>query len=225
MRVMVVEDEQPMAAGLRAGLEAEGFAVDIAPNGVDALWLAGERTYDAVILDLMLPGMSGHEICRKLRKAEIWTPILILTARDDERDEVKALDTGADDYLTKPFSFPVLMAHLRSLMRRGAQERPAVLTAQGISLDPASRRAWRGRQEVFLTAREVALLEFLLRRQGEVVSKRQILDHVWGADFEGDQNIVEVYIGHLRNKLDRPFGSDAVETVRGLGYRIRRDGD
>jgi two-component system, OmpR family, response regulator len=225
MRVMVVEDEEPMATGLRVGLEAEGFAVDVAPNGVEALWLAGERTYDAVILDLMLPGMSGHEICRRMRKAEIWTPILILTARDDERDEVKALDTGADDYLTKPFSFPVLLAHLRSLMRRGAHERPAILTAQGIRLDPASRRAWHGRTEVFLTAREVALLEFLLRRRGEVVSKRQILDHVWGTDFEGDPNIVEVYIGHLRNKLDRPFGSDAVETVRGVGYRIRRDDD
>jgi DNA-binding response OmpR family regulator len=222
---MVVEDEQAMAAGLRAGLEAEGFAVDIAPDGVDALWLARERTYDAVILDLMLPGMSGHDICRELRTASIWAPILILTARDDERDEVTALDIGADDYLTKPFSFPVLLAHLRSLLRRGAHERPAILAARGIRLDPASRRAWRGRQEVSLTAREVALLEFLLRRQGEVVSKRQILDHVWGADFEGDQNIVEVYVGHLRNKLDRPFGSDAVETVRGVGYRIRRDDD
>jgi two-component system OmpR family response regulator len=223
MRLMVVEDEPVMAAGLKAGLEAEGFAVDVASNGIDGLWLTREHGYDAIILDLMLPGMSGHSICRELRKAGIWTPVLILTARDDERDEVRALDTGADDYLTKPFSFAVLLARLRSLMRRGTKERPAILEAQSLRLDPAAKRVWRGEQEVPLTAREMALLEFLLRRQGEVVSKRQILDHVWGEDFEGDPNIVEVYVAHLRNKLDRPFGSDALQTVRGVGYRIASD--
>jgi two-component system, OmpR family, response regulator len=224
MRVLVVEDERRMAAGLRAGLEAEGFAVDLAADGTDGLWMAGEHPYDAIVLDIMLPGLNGYRVCSTLREAGVWTPILMLTAKDGEWDEVEGLDTGADDYLTKPFSYPVLVARLRALLRRGARERPAVLTAGDLRLDPSARRAWRGEAEVELTPRELALLEFLLRRRGEVVSKRDILDHVWDEDFEGDPNIVEVYVRHLRNKLDRPFGRAAIETVRGAGYRLAADG-
>jgi two-component system, OmpR family, response regulator len=224
MRVLVIEDERAIAAGLRAGLEADGFAVDVAGNGVDGLWSAQENAYDVIVLDLMLPGMDGHEVCRRLRAAGIWTPILVLTARDEEEQEIAALDTGADDYLTKPFSHAVLLARLRSLMRRGGAERPAVLTAGDLRLDPAAKRAWRGDVEVALTVRELAVLELMLRRSGEVLSKRDILAHVWGDDFEGDSNIVEVYVRHLRNKLDRPFHRDSIETVRGSGYRVAPDG-
>ncbi|MFC5994866.1 response regulator transcription factor [Pseudonocardia hispaniensis] len=225
MRLLVVEDEKAMAAGLRSGLEAEGFTVDVAADGIDGLWLARERSYDVIVLDLMLPGLDGHTVCRELRAARIWTPVLVLTARDDERDEVGALDIGADDYLTKPFSYAVLLARLRSLLRRGVPERPAVLEAGDLRLDPATKQVWRGSTVVALTARELALLEFLMRHRGQVVSKRQVLDHVWGDDFEGDPNIVEVYIRHLRNKLDRPFHRDTIRTVRGAGYRIELDGD
>ncbi|MGI9004355.1 MAG: response regulator transcription factor [Pseudonocardia sp.] len=223
MRLLVVEDEKAMAAGLRAGLEAEGFAVDVATDGIDGLWLAREMAYDVIVLDLMLPGLDGHKVCHELRASRIWTPILVLTARDDEHDEVGALDLGADDYLTKPFSYAVLLARLRSLLRRGARERPAILEAGDLRLDPAAKRVWRGPNELSLTSRELALLEFLLRRRGEAVSKRQILDHVWGDDFEGDPNIVEVYIRHLRNKLDRPFDRETIQTVRRAGYRIASD--
>jgi len=223
MRVLVVEDEKRLAAGLRNGLEAEGFAVDVAPDGTDGLWLAREHPYDAIVLDLMLPGINGYEICQTLRREGVWTPILMLTAKDGEWDQVEGLDTGADDYLTKPFSYPVLVAHIRALIRRGARERPAVLQAGDLSLDPAARRVLRGDVRVDLTAREMSLLEFLLRRQGEVVSKREILDHVWDDDFVGDPNIVEVYVRHLRNKLDRPFGRDTIETIRGSGYRLAAD--
>ena len=224
MRLLVVEDEKALASGLRSGLEAEGFAVDVAADGVDGLWMARENTYDAILLDLMLPGLDGYQVCRQMREARIWTPVLVLTARDEEHDEVKSLDAGADDYVSKPFSFPVLLARLRSLLRRGAGERPAVLAAGDLRLDPATKRAWRGDDEVVLTVRELALLEFLLRRCGEVVSKRIILDHVWGDDFEGDANIVEVYIRHLRNKVDRPFDRESIQTVRGAGYRVARTG-
>jgi DNA-binding response OmpR family regulator len=224
MRVLVVEDEKRLAAGIRNGLEAEGFAVDVALDGTDGLWLAREEPYDAIVLDIMLPQLSGIEICGTLREERIWTPILMLTARDAESDEVHALDSGADDYLTKPFSNAVLVARLRALLRRGAPERPTVLEAGDLRLDPAARRAWRGAVEVDLTARELALLEFLLRRSGEVVSKTEILAHVWDYDFEGDPNIVEVYVGHLRNKLDRPFERHAIETIRGAGYRLAADG-
>jgi two-component system, OmpR family, response regulator len=220
MRILVVEDDRAIAAGLRAGLEAEGFAVDIAVDGVDGLWMGLENAYDVVVLDLMLPGLGGHEVCRRLREAKVWTPILVLTARDAERDEITTLDTGADDYLAKPFSYAVLLARLRALLRRGLAERPAVLAAGDLELDPATKRVRRGRVEVQLTVREIAVLEFLLRCGGAVVSKRTILDHVWGDDFEGDSNIVEVYIRHLRNKLDRPFARDTIETVRGAGYRV-----
>ena len=224
MRILVVEDEQRMAAGLRAGLEAEGFAVDVASNGVDGLWLARERPPDAIVLDIMLPGLNGYVICRTLRAEQVWTPILMLTAKDGEWDQVEALDTGADDYLTKPFSHAVLVARLRALLRRGTAERPAILAAGDLSLDPAARRAWRGRTELDLTTREMALLEFLLRRRGEVLSKHEILTHVWDFDFDGDPNIVEVYIGHLRRKVDRPFGRTAIRTLRGAGYRLEADG-
>jgi two-component system, OmpR family, response regulator len=224
MRVLVIEDEARLAAGLRRGLAAEGFAVDVALNGVDGLWLARENPYDVIVLDIMLPGVNGYKICQTLRTDGIWTPILMLTAKDGEWDQVEALDTGADDYLVKPFSFAVLVARLRSLLRRGAPERPAVLAAGDLRLDPATKRVLRGADQLELTAREFALLEFLLRRRGEVVSKREILAHVWSDDFEGDPNIVEVYVRHLRNKLDRPYGRSAIETVRGLGYRLADDG-
>jgi two-component system OmpR family response regulator len=224
MRVLVVEDEKRLAAGLKKGLEAEGFATDIALNGTDGLWMAREHPYDAIVLDIMLPGINGYRICSTLREESIWTPILMLTAKDGELDEAEALDTGADDYLTKPFSYVVLVARLRALMRRGVRERPAVLKAGDLRLDPGARRVWRGEAEMSLTSREMALLEYLLRRKGEVASKREILDHVWDYDFEGDPNIVEVYIGHLRNKLDRPFGRKGIETLRGAGYRLAADG-
>jgi two-component system OmpR family response regulator len=224
MRVLVVEDEPRLAEGLRVGLAADGFAVDVALTGADGLWLAREEPFDAIVLDLMLPGVNGYQICRILRGEGVWTPILILTAKDGEWDEVEGLDTGADDFLTKPFSHAVLVARLRALMRRGARERPVVLSAGDLRLDPASRRAWRGDTELVLTSREVALLEFLLRRRGEVLSKREIIAHVWDFEFDGNPNIVEVYVRHLRDKLDRPFGRAAIETLRGSGYRLAADG-
>ena len=224
MRALVVEDERRLAAGLRSGLEAEGFAVDVALTGTDGLWLARENPYDVLVLDVMLPELDGFEVCAKLRAESIWTPILVLTARVADSDQVRALDTGADDYLTKPFSYAVLIARLRALLRRGATERPAVLQAGDLRVDPAARRAWRGDRELDLTARELSLLEFLVRRRGEALSKLVILEHVWDYDFEGDPNIVEVYVRRLRNKLDRPFGRAAIETLRGAGYRLAADG-
>ncbi|GAA1718503.1 response regulator transcription factor [Kribbella yunnanensis] len=225
MRALVVEDELRLAAGLRTGLQAEGFAVDLALTGTDGLWLAREHSYDVLVLDLMLPEIDGFEICARLRSEKIWTPILILTARDADTDQIKALDIGADDYLTKPFAYAVLVARLRALVRRGAAERPAVIGAGDLRLDPAARRAWRGDAELELTARELSLLEFLIRSQGVVVSKRTILDHVWDYDFEGDPNIVEVYVRRLRNKLDRPYGRSSIVTLRGSGYRLTADDD
>jgi DNA-binding response OmpR family regulator len=224
MRVLVIEDEIVMAEGLRRGLEAEGFATDVTHTGTDGLWMAREHAYDAIVLDLMLPGMSGYRVCSALRAAEIWTPVLMLTAKDGEFDEAEALDTGADDYVTKPFSYVALVARLRALLRRGAVPRPTVLAAGDLRLDPAERRVWRGDAELTLTARELGLLEYLLRRPGEVCSKTEIIDHVWDDAFEGDVNIVEVYVGHLRAKLDRPFGRHAIETIRGAGYRLAADG-
>jgi two-component system OmpR family response regulator len=220
MRVLVVEDERRLATSLRTGLEAEGFAVDVAPDGGQALWFARENEYDAILLDIMLPVLNGYKVCETLRNEQNWTPILMLTAKDGEWDQVEALDTGADDYVTKPFSFDVLLARLRSLLRRGRHERPTSLRAGDLMLDPASRRATRGDAALRLTAREMSLLEFLLRRKGEVVTKQQILAHVWDFSFEGDPNIVEVYVARLRRKIDRPFGRDSIETVRGAGYRL-----
>lgn len=224
MRVLIVDDEARLAEGVRRGLEAEGFAVDVAHNGVDGLWRAREQQYDAIVLDVMMPGMSGYLVCAELRKEGNWTPILFLTAKDGEWDEVEGLDTGGDDWLTKPFSHPVLVARLRALVRRGARERPAVLEAGELTLDPAARVVRRGETSIELTAREIAVLEFLMRRRGEVVTKYEVLGNVWNDDFEGDPNIVEVYIGRLRRKIDRPFGREAIETLRGAGYRLAADG-
>ena len=224
MRVLVVEDEKRLAAGLKKGLEAEGFAADVALTGTDGLWMAREEGYDAIVLDLMLPGLSGHEVCTALRDERNWTPILVLTARDGDFDQAEALDMGADDYLTKPFSYVVLLARLRALIRRGAPARPAVLEVGDLRFDPGARRATRGATEIELTAREASVLEFLMRRSGEVVSKTEILTHVWDYDFEGDLNIVEVYVARLRHKIDRPFGRATLATVRGAGYRLADDG-
>jgi DNA-binding response OmpR family regulator len=224
MRLLVVEDETRLAEGLKRGLEAEGFAVDVAANGTDGLWLARENRYAAILLDIMLPGLNGYLVCRALREAGDWTPVLMLTAKDGDWDQVEALDTGADDYLTKPFSFAVLVARVRALIRRGAAPRPAVLSAGDLELDPATRAVRRGDAAVDLTAREFAVLEFLMRRAGEVVSKREILEGVWDFDFDGDPNIVEVYVRHLRNKVDRPFGREGIQTLRGAGYRLAVDG-
>ncbi|GAA3792382.1 MULTISPECIES: response regulator transcription factor [Amycolatopsis] len=216
MRVLVVEDERAFAETLRKGLTAEGFSAEVAHSGPDGLWLAREQRFDVIVLDLMLPGMSGYEVLKRLRQNEIWTPVLVLTAKDGEYDEADAFDLGADDYLTKPFSYVVLLARLRALLRRGAPERPAVLTLGDLRLDPAARTVHRGDREVELTAREFGLLEFLLRRRGEALSKREILTHVWDAHYDGDENIVEVYIGYLRRKL----GPDLIHTLRGVGYRM-----
>jgi DNA-binding response OmpR family regulator len=224
MRVLVVEDETRLAEGLRRGFEAEGFAVDLAANGTDGLWLARENEYSVIVLDIMLPGLSGYRICETLRSERNWTPILMLTAKDGEWDQVEALDTGADDYLTKPFSYAVLLARVRALIRRGAGDRPTVLEAGDVRVDPASKTVWRGESVIDLTAREFSVLEYLMRRKGEVVSKREVLDNVWDSDFEGDSNIVEVYVRHLRNKLDRPFEREAIETLRGSGYRLASNG-
>jgi two-component system, OmpR family, response regulator len=224
VRVLVVDDEVRLAEGVRRGLEAEGIAVDMAHTGVDGLWMAQENTYDAIVLDVMMPGMSGYRVCSSLRAEGDWTPILFLTAKDGEWDEVEGLDTGADDWLTKPFSYPVLVARIRALVRRGARERPTVLEAGDLRLDPATRRVFRDDALVDLTAREFAVLDYLMRRRGEVVSKREVLSNVWNDEFEGDPNIVEVYIGHLRSKIDRPFGRQAIETIRGAGYRLAGDG-
>ncbi len=224
MRVLVVEDERRLAEGIRAGLEAEGYAVDLAHDGLDGLWRAREQAYDAIVLDLMLPGMNGYRVCSALRDEGVWTPILVLTAKEGEWDEVEALDTGADDFLSKPFSHAVLVARLRAMMRRRQRTRPVTLDAGDLRVDLAQRRAWRGGQPVELTPNELAILEYLLRRKDEVVSKREVLDHVWDDSFEGDPNIVEVYVARLRNKIDRPFGRQAIETVRGAGYRLAGDG-
>ncbi|UXN25337.1 response regulator transcription factor [Curtobacterium flaccumfaciens] len=224
MRVLVVDDEVRLADGVRRGLEAEGWAVDVANDGVDGLWHAREFRYDAIVLDLMMPGLSGWAVCAQLRADGDWTPVLMLTAKDGEWDQVEALDAGADDYVTKPFSHPVLVARLRALVRRGARERPTVLTLGDLVVDPAARTVARGETPVELTSREFAVLEYLARHPGQVRSKREVIENVWDVDFEGDPNIVEVYVGHLRRKLDRPFGRAAIETVRGAGYRLAADG-
>jgi DNA-binding response OmpR family regulator len=220
VRVLVVEDEIHLAAALRDGLRAEGYDVDTVHDGLEGLWRAREGSYDAIVLDILLPGLNGYRVCQGLREAGVWTPILMLTAKDGEWDEAEALDTGADDFLSKPFSFVVLLARLRALVRRGAPPRPALLEFASLRLDPATRRVEREGKAIRLTAREFALLEYLMRRDGTVASKPEILDHVWGIDFGGDPNIVEVYIGYLRRKVDSPFASPLIRTVRGAGYRL-----
>ncbi|MEZ5282509.1 MAG: response regulator transcription factor [Acidimicrobiales bacterium] len=222
--MLVVEDEKKLAATLKRGLEMDGFAVDVALDGDDGLWLAREQDYDAIVLDIMLPGINGFKLCGMLRDEGNWTPILTLTAKDGELDEAEALDTGADDFLRKPFSHRVLVSRLRALMRRGAGERPARFEVGDLTVDPNQRRCWRGDVEVELTAREFNVLEYLARNAGSVVSKQDILDHVWDYDFEGDPNIIEVYVRHLRKKLDQPFGRASLQTSRGAGYRLVEDG-
>ena len=220
MRLLIVEDEREFAETLRRGLVAEGFSVDVAHSGTDGLWSAMNQDYDAVVLDIMLPGLSGYEILKRLRAQKNWTPVLMLTAKDGEYDEADAFDLGADDYLSKPFSFVVLIARLRALLRRGAPARPAILSAGDLQLDPSARTVHRGQQRIELTAREFGLLEFLLRRAGTALTKNEILGHVWDAHYDGDENVVEVYVGYLRRKIDAPFGTHTIETVRGVGYRL-----
>jgi two-component system OmpR family response regulator len=221
MRVLIVEDEIKMASLIRRGLRAEGLAADVAIKGEDALWMAGASHYDAIVLDVMLPDIDGIETCRRLRADGNWTPVLMLTARDAVEDRVAGLDGGADDYLTKPFSFAELLARLRALARRGAVERPAVLQVGDLRLDPAARRVHRGDSEVSLSAKEFALLEAFMRRPGEVLSRLQLLEHAWDYDYENRSNVIDVYVRYLRDKVDRPFGVNTIETVRGAGYRLR----
>jgi two-component system OmpR family response regulator len=221
MRVLVVEDEPKMARLVRRGLQEEGLAVDVAAHGEDAIWMAGSSEYDVIVLDVALPGIDGFETCRRLRADQVWAPVLMLTARDAVEDRVAGLDSGADDYLTKPFSFAELLARLRALARRGRVEHPAVLEVDGLRLDPATRRVWRGDHEVALSAKEFALLETFMRRPGEVLSRLQLLEHAWDYDYENRSNVVDVYVRYLREKIDRPFGNHSIETVRGAGYRLR----
>ena len=222
--VLVVEDEKRLAAAIKRGLEAEGYAVDVALDGTDGQWLAEEREYDAIVLDLMLPERNGYEVCANLRNIGNWTPILMLTARDGALDEVRSLDTGADDYLAKPFSFMVLLARIRSLLRRGKKERPVQLHVDDMWLDPAAHRVTRAGEDVELTSREFSVLEFLMRHADEFVSKADILEHVWDFAFEGDPNIVEVYMRRLRLKVDEPFDRRSITTKRGTGYRLSSHG-
>ena len=224
MRALVVEDEAKMAALICRGLVEEGYAADVARTGEEALWMARATPYDAIVLDLMLPGRDGLEVCRELRGSGVWSPILMLTARDGVEDRVNGLDSGADDYLTKPFSFAELLARLRALARRGAHERPAVLQVGSLRLDPATRRTWRGDAEIELSAKEFALLETFMRRAGEVLTRLELLEHAWDYGYDNRSNVVDVYVRYLREKIDRPFGLDAIETVRGTGYRLRADG-
>ncbi|MEO7197574.1 MAG: response regulator transcription factor [Solirubrobacterales bacterium] len=224
MRVLIVEDEVKMAGLIRRGLRKEGMSADVAIKGEDALWMASATAYDAVILDVMLPGIDGFEVCRRLRSDGIWSPVLMLTARDAIRDRVAGLDGGADDYLTKPFSYAELLARLRALVRRGPVERPTELSVGELRLDPAKRQAWRGREPIALSAKEFAILEVFMRRPGEVLTRFQLLEHAWDYDYENRSNVVDSYVRFLRKKVDKPFGVESIETVRGSGYRLREDG-
>ena len=224
MRILVVEDELKMAGLLHRGLAEEGNAVDVARTGDDAVWRAQAVDYDAIVLDLMLPGLDGIGVCRRWRENGVWAPVLMLTARDAVEDRVAGLDAGADDYLVKPFSFAELSARLRALVRRGRAERPAVLEVGDLRLDPATRQVWRGETEIELSAKEFALLETFMRRPGDVLSRLQLLEHAWDYAYENRSNVVDVYVRYLREKIDRPFARSSIETVRGVGYRLRKDG-
>ncbi len=223
MKILLVEDEQRLAAVVKDGLRAEGFEADIVSDGVIGLWAATENSYDAIVLDIMLPGLNGYDVLKKLRARKVWTPVLMLTAKDGDYDQTDAFDLGADDYLTKPFSFMILVARLRALIRRGAPARPMLITVGTLAMDPGRRVVERDGAAISLTAREFGLLHFLMRNAGDVVSKAEILDNVWDSAFEGSDNIVEVYIGYLRRKIDAPFGLSTLHTVRGLGYRLDAD--
>jgi two-component system, OmpR family, response regulator len=224
VRVLVVEDETKMARLISRGLAEEGHAVDVAGRGEDALWMAQAAAYDAIILDVMLPGLDGFETCRELRRQEVWSPVLILTARDAVGDRVAGLDTGADDYLVKPFSFAELLARLRALKRRAPAERPVELRVGDLRLDPAGHRAWRGEDELDLSPKEFALLELLMGHPGEVLSRLQLLEGAWNMAYERRSNLIDVYVGYLRKKIDKPFERRSLETVRNVGYRLREDG-
>jgi len=224
MRVLIVEDEAKMAGLLRRGLQREGFAVDLVGEGEEAVWKAEAVDYDAIVLDLMLPGIDGLEVCSRLRGAGVWSPILMLTARDGVGDRVAGLDRGADDYLTKPFSYAELLARLRAIVRRGRPERPTELVVGELRLDSAGPRAWRGEAEIALSAKEFALLETFMRRPGEVLSRFALIEHAWDYEYENRSNIVDSYVRFLRAKIDRPFAVESIETVRGVGYRLRPDG-
>jgi two-component system, OmpR family, response regulator len=224
VRVLIVEDELRMASLVRRGLTEEGLAVDVAATGEDAVWMAGAHPYEAIVLDVMLPGIDGFETCRRLRSAGVWAPVLMLTARDSVEDRIAGLDTGADDYLVKPFAFGELLARLRALARRGAAERPSVLEVGDLRLDPATREARRGTADIQLSAKEFALLETFMRRPGEVLSRLHLLEHAWDFAYDNRSNVVDVYVRHLRRKIDEPFGRRSLETVRGAGYRLRVDG-
>jgi len=221
MRVLIVEDEPRMATLIRRGLLQEGLAADIAERGEDALWMSEAHDYDAIVLDVLLPGIDGFETCGRLRRRGVWAPVLMLTARDSVEDRVAGLDTGADDYLVKPFAFAELLARLRALVRRGRAERPSVLEVGDLLLDPATREVRRGERGIDLSAKEFALLETFMRRPGEVLSRLHLLEHAWDFAYENRSNIVDVYVGHLRRKIDEPFGRRSLETVRGAGYRLR----
>jgi len=223
MRVLVVEDDTRMASMLRRGLAEDGYAVDVTADGLEAVWHAEEIDYDAVVLDVMLPGIDGFEVCRRLRQAGRWVPILMLTARNQVDDRVRGLDSGADDYLAKPFSFHELSARIRALVRRGAPARPTLLVAASLRLDPARHAAWRGSVRLELSAKEFGLLELFLRHPDEVLSRTAILDHVWDIAYERGSNVVDQYVAYLRRKIDRPFGIEQLETVRGAGYRLRSE--
>ncbi len=224
MRILVVEDELKMASLLHRGLVEEGHAVDVARTGDDAVWMAEAAEYDAIVLDLMLPGIDGIEVCRRVRDNGVWVPVLMLTAREAVEDRVAGLDAGADDYLPKPFAFAELLARLRALVRRGAAERPTLLEVGDLRLDPATHRAWRGEAEIQLSAKEFALLETFMRRPGQVLSRYQLLEHAWDYAYENRSNVIDVYVRYLRRKIDHPFGRHTLETVRGVGYRLRQDG-
>ncbi len=220
VKVLVVEDEKRLAGALKRGLEGEGFSVDVALDGIEGRWLAVENPYDAIVLDIMLPGVNGFKLCGELRDAGNWTPILMLTAKDGDLDEAEALDTGADDFLSKPFSFVVLVARLRAIIRRGPTKRPARLRCGDLQLDPAAHRCCRGDIMVELTAKEFSVLEYLMRRAGEVVTKSEMLDHLWDFSFEGGPNLIEVHVSALRRKIDAPFARHSIQTVRGVGYKL-----
>ncbi|OCW86943.1 DNA-binding response regulator [Nocardia farcinica] len=224
MRILVVEDDRSVAETVRRMLVAEAWVVDVVNDGVTGLERASTERFDVVVLDIMMPGLNGYEVVRRLRSAGNWTPVLMLTAKDGEYDQADAFDFGADDYLTKPFSFVVFIARLRALARRGAPERPSTLVAGSLSLNPAAHVVKRGEVELVLTPREFAMLEYLMRRKGEVVSKSEILDSVWDINYRGDENVVEVYVSYLRRRIDAPFNCKAIETVRGVGYRLAENG-